>query len=60
MRLNPPKKITFWVAVAAAAVGVVLYAVHFFGNVSLLGGIGFILAIAAFVLLCLGLTVKGL
>ena len=60
MRLNPPKKITFWIAVAAAAVGVILYAVHFFASVSLVGGIGFILVVAAFVLLCLGLTIKGL
>jgi hypothetical protein len=60
MQLNLPKMITFWIAVAVAAVGVILYVVHYFAGVALTGGIGFILVAAAFVLLCLGLTIKGL
>lgn len=60
MRLNPPKKITFWISIAMAAVGVILYAVDLFVAVPYLGGIGFLLVVAAFVLLCLGLTLKGL
>ncbi len=42
MRLNPPKKITFWISVAVAAVGVVIYIVHLFaaGNpLSTAGGL---------------------
>jgi hypothetical protein len=60
MRLNLPKKITFWISVAVAAVGVIVYAVHQFSGVKYTGGIGFILVLAAFVLLCLGLNIKGL
>jgi hypothetical protein len=61
MRLNPPKKITFWISVAAAAVSLILYIVHFFdGSIPFLGGIGYLLLLAAFVLLVLGLIIKGL
>jgi hypothetical protein len=66
MRLNPPKKNTFWAAVIIAAVGVVLYAAHLlfayilFLEVHYLQPTAFLLVVAAFVLLCLGLTLKGL
>ena len=61
MRLNPPKKITFWAAVAVAAVSVVIYIVHVFANqIPYLGAVGYLLLLIAFVLICLGLIVKGL
>jgi hypothetical protein len=60
MQLNLPKKITFWIAVGVAVVGVIVYALHQFAAITYTGGIGFILVLAAFVLLCLGLTIKGL
>jgi hypothetical protein len=62
MQLNLPTKITFWAAVIIAVAGVLVYAVHTFAarNISYLGGVGFLLVVVAFVLLCLGLIVKGL
>jgi hypothetical protein len=61
MRLNSPKLITFWVAVAVAAVGTACYIVHhLFIDIPYLGGIGFSLLFVAFVLICLGLFIKGL
>jgi small-conductance mechanosensitive channel len=66
MRLNPPKKNTFWAAVIIAAVGVVVYAVHmivtYMANLTVgyLRPVAFLLVLAAFVLLCLGLTRKNL
>jgi hypothetical protein len=62
MKLNPPKNITFWAAVIIAAIGVVGYALHIFAfnSVPYLGGVFFLLLLVAFVLLCLGLTMKGL
>jgi hypothetical protein len=61
MKLNPPKQITFWMSVAIAVVGVVanvLYLVNH-GNYQYLQGLAFFLVLVSFVLLCLGLTVKG-
>jgi hypothetical protein len=61
MKLNLPKKNTFWAAVIIAAVGVVVYAVHLFAkNIAYLQPVAFLLVVVAFVLLCLGLTMKGL
>jgi hypothetical protein len=61
MQLNLPKTITFWVAVAIAAVGVVVYIVHLLAqSVPYLQPVAFLLVIVAFVLLCLGLTLKGI
>ncbi len=61
MKLNPPKKITFWAAVAIAVVSVIVYIVHILATqIAYLGAIGFVLLLAAFVLLCLGLIIKGL
>jgi hypothetical protein len=60
MKLNPPKTTTFWAAVAVAAVGVVVYVVHLFAqSVAYLQPAAFLLVVVAFVLLCLGLTLKG-
>ena len=61
MRLNPPKKLTFWISIAIAAVGVIGYVVHLIIKDNFfLGGISVALLVIAFVLLCLGLTLKGL
>ena len=67
MKLNPPKKNTFWIAVGLAAVGVVIYAAHVLAyivdvvpfNLPYLQPIAFLFVVVAFVLLCLGLTLKG-
>jgi len=56
MRLNAPKKITFWIAVALAAVGFIAS----FLPIPFLSTLSFWLVIAGFVLLALGNTVKGL
>ncbi|MGA2490325.1 MAG: hypothetical protein ABSF99_09115 [Anaerolineales bacterium] len=61
MKLNAPKLNTFWAAVIIAAVGVVVYIVHLFAQkVAYLQPVAFLLIVVAFVLLCLGLTMKGL
>ncbi len=62
MRLNPPKKITFWASIAIALVGFILYALTYAGVVGIvwLGLIGVLLMAAAFVLLAMGLVLKGL
>ena len=61
MRLNPPKKITFWIAVALGALGVIGYAVHLIiKDTFFLGGISVAVLAIGFILLCLGLTLKGL
>jgi hypothetical protein len=60
MKLNPPKKNTFYISIIIAAVGVVVYAVHLFArDVPYLQPAAFLLAIVAFVLLCLGVTREG-
>ncbi len=62
MRLNPPKKITFWASIAIALVGFILYALTYAGVLGIvwLGLIGVLLMVAAFVLLAMGLILKGL
>jgi len=66
MKLNLPKKTTFWIAVGIAAAGVVVYIVHLITfylvkvNFTHLQLIAFLLELAAFGLLFLGLTRKGL
>ena len=61
MQLNLPKKSTFWAAVAIAALGVILEIVHLVvQSTTYLGGVAIALVVIAFVLLCLGLTIKGL
>lgn len=59
-RLNLPKKITFWAAVIIEAVGMIVYVVHLFPqSLPYLDTVAFLLFVAAFVLLSLGLTLKG-
>jgi CHASE2 domain-containing sensor protein len=60
MKLNLPKNSTFWAAVIIAAVGVVVEVVHLFvQTIPYLGITSVILLLGAFVLLCLGLILKG-
>jgi membrane-bound ClpP family serine protease len=60
MKLTPPKQSTFWAAVIIAAVGVVLEIVHLVSQqIPFLGGAAIALVVVGFVLLCLGLTLKG-
>ena len=56
MKLNPPKKVTFWISIFAFVVGAALAVVP----VPVLSVIGFIVALLAYLLLVLGLVVKGL
>jgi type IV secretory pathway TrbL component len=66
MKLNLPKKNTFWAAVVVAAAGVFAYVLHvvmfylFKVNIIHLELIAFLLELAAFILLFLGLTRPGL
>jgi hypothetical protein len=66
MKLNLPKITTFWAAEAIAAAGLIVYGVHLITfylirvNIVHLELIAFLLEMAAFVLLTLGLTRKGL
>jgi 1,4-dihydroxy-2-naphthoate octaprenyltransferase len=56
MRLNPPKKVTFWISIFAFVVGAALSVVPVAG----LNIIGYIVALLAYLLLVLGLIIKGL
>jgi hypothetical protein len=66
MKLNPPKKNTFWAAVIITAAGWLVYAIHLIAQFIIhvqilhLQMIAFVLVSVAVVLLCLGLTLKGL
>ncbi len=62
MKLNPPKHSTFWASVIIAAVGFVVYLLSHFNVIAVgwLGLAGVILLAAAFVLMTMGLTTKGL
>jgi hypothetical protein len=68
MKINLPMKKTFWAAVIIEAAGVVVYAVHLITAYLVKGGrlipalqpVAMLLAVIGFVLLCLGLTLKGL
>jgi hypothetical protein len=61
MQLNLPKMVTFWVAVGIAVVSIIVYIVHLFATpIPYLGAVGYALLLVAFVLVCLGLTIKGL
>ena len=65
MKLNPPKKSTFWAAVIFAAAGMLSYAYHlitlyiFRDYQPHFQMIAFVLVSIGFVLLFLGLTRKG-
>lgn len=56
MKLNPPKKVTFWISIFAFVIGAAL-------SVGLIPGlniIGYIVSLLAYLLLVLGLLIKGL
>ncbi len=55
MKLSAPKKVTFWVAVVVAVVGVIASLV----TVPVLSGFAFWLVVIAFIILLLGNLVKG-
>ena len=59
MRINPPKKVTVWVSIFVFVVGILL-AAGVFPTSAIVSIIGFILAGLAYLLLVLGLFVKGL
>jgi hypothetical protein len=57
MKLTPPKRITFWISVVFAAVGLLVQ----MGTLTFIGkGDAFWCVFVGFVLLVLGLLVKGL
>lgn len=56
MRLNPPKKVTFWISIFLFVIGAALAV----GVIPGAAVIGYILALAAYLLLVLGLIIKGL
>jgi len=61
MKINLPKKATFWASVVIAVIGLIAFVVHLFAiNIPYLGMAGFILIVAAYALIFLGLTIKGL
>jgi hypothetical protein len=62
MRLNPPKKITLWISIALAAVGALIYLFHGLKilTAALFSPIAVLLILAGYVLLVLGLFIKGL
>lgn len=61
MKLNPPKKSTFWLTVIIAAIGVIIYVVHLFArSIPYLQPIAFLVVVVAFILLCLSLILQGL
>lgn len=55
MKLTPPKKITFWITVVLALVGLIAS----FVAIPVLSPIAFWLVLAAYVVLVLGLLLKG-
>ncbi len=60
MKLYPPKQLIIWAAAIIEAIGVVVYVVHLFPqSLSFMDTIAFLLFLTAFILLCLGLTLKG-
>lgn len=54
MRLTPPKKITFWIAVVLVVLGLIGMIVTSLGF-----GWAWLLILAGFILLVLGLLIKG-
>jgi hypothetical protein len=56
LKLSEPKVVTFWIAVALAAVGVLAFQ----GIITGLAGYGFWLVVAGFVLLALANLIKDL
>jgi hypothetical protein len=60
MKLNSPKQITWWIALAAGAVGTVVGIVGFVLPMTLVSVIGFCLVVAACALTLLSTVLKGL
>jgi len=62
MKLNPPKKNTFWVSIIIAIVGSIVFFLPYLGLVKApwLGLAGFLVTVVAYILLVLGLIIKGL
>jgi hypothetical protein len=60
-KLNPPKKSTFWMAVILSVVSGILYSLECMGALSYAWAypLAFLLMAIAFVLLVLGLLLKG-
>lgn len=61
VKLNPPKKTTFWIAVITSLVSGILYALQCMGAMSAAWAypLAFLLMAIAFLLLVLGLLLKG-
>ena len=59
MRINPPKKVTVWVSIFVFVVGFLL-SLGLIPGAPVLSVIGFILVGLSYLLLVLGLFVKGL
>ncbi len=60
MRLTPPTKTVFWIALVLAALGLVAYLLAVFvSGMAYLLNVGFWLALVGYVLLALGNTLKG-
>jgi len=61
IKLNPPKKSTFWMAVILSVVSGILYSLECMGVLSYAWAypLAFLLMAIAFVLLVLGLLLKG-
>jgi hypothetical protein len=55
MLLNPPKQVTFWISVVLAVIGLLGYVA-----IAALAPYAFWILLVGFVLLALGLLVKGL
>ena len=56
MKINPPKKVTVWISIFAFVIGFLLAA----GVIPGLAAIGFIVVGLSYLLLVLGLFIKGL
>jgi len=57
MKLNAPKKITWWISLVLAIIAIIVYFTKFLGS---LEPHVFIILLVAFILLWLGTFVKGL
>jgi membrane protein YdbS with pleckstrin-like domain len=61
MRLTPPKQITFWISLILGLLGVLSFVLTYFGVLgNYLATVGFVLLLVAYILIMLGLMVKGL
>ena len=56
MRFNPPKKVTFWITVILAVIGLVAT----FVSIPVLSGLAFWLVVVAYAILAISLLVKGM